>query len=242
MEELIDYYNKWGRKLLVFSIPCWIFLAFIFSFISEEVSELITELVNNPSIKYINQANEQKIEQMFSLVVDFFAPTTIVAALYFTILNYIDHKGWKIKFPQYDVSGEWLDITKYTKKLDHCGWASLDQAGVPSPVRIKQTCHIIEILPSTGDKFTWHSLSANWDKNNNLKILYEVEYYGGLQRHGYPERRIGYESMRICTTGLLAGKRPNKMVGKFWQCINDDNKPVYMGDVVYERKMDEIYL
>lgn len=236
MTELKDYYNKWKDKLLLLSIPCWLILAVVFFPINDIFSGLLAGWADNPDIKYITQNNEQIFYYIFSLLLDFLAPTTITVILFSCCINYIDQKGWKKKFPQYDVSGEWLDITKYTKSFDQSGWTELKQNNVPSPVRIKQTCQTIEVLPSIGDDFAWHSLSAAWDSSNNLKILYEVEYYGSLREKGYPEKRIGYESMRIYETGLDADRPPCKMVGKFWHCICDDGKPVYMGDVVYERE------
>ncbi|MCM1232498.1 MAG: hypothetical protein NC489_20435 [Ruminococcus flavefaciens] len=241
MTELKNYYNKWREKLMLLSIPCWLILVLVFSCINDIFSRCLAYWVNNPNITYINQSNEMFFYSIFNLFLDFVAPTTITVILFSRCLNYINQKGWRKKFPQYDVSGEWLDMTRYTKSFDQNGWTELKQNNVPSPVRIKQTCQTIEVLPSTGKDFTWYSLSADWDDSNSLKILYEVEYYGHLREKGYPEKRIGYESMRICENGSDTGKQPHKMVGKFWHCICDDGKPIYMGDVEYKRKPDGHY-
>lgn len=238
MPELKDYYNKWRETLLILCILCWIILSAVFCFINEAFSNLLGMWIDNPNIEWVNQGNEQILYYIFDLLIDFAAPTTITVILFSVSLNYINQNGWKKKFPQYDVNGEWADITTYIKGLNGRGWINLEQKNVPSPVQIKQTCQTIEVLPSIGENFVWHSLSADWDNNNNLKILYEVEYYGKLQKEGYPEKRIGYESMRIDMNKLSTDNRPCKMVGKFWHCISDDGKPIYMGDVVYERKGD----
>ena len=34
-------------------------------------------------------------------------------------------------------------------------------------------------------------------------------------------------------------QKPVKMVGKFWHCCVADGQPVYMGDVTYERDIEQ---
>jgi len=235
VKELKDYYEKSKNTLLLVSIPLWVVLAVVFFFLGEGISAWFASLAVNPNITWITPENEKITQYIFSLLIDFAAPTSIVVAFYFGTLKYIDSTGWKKKFPQYDVSGEWYDVTTYSKGIDANGWTTSNRKSVPSPVRIEQSCQSIEVLPSIGNDFEWHSLSADWDERKNLKILYEVEYYQALQDQGYPERRIGYESMHIYSTGVAQKKKPDKMVGKFWHCLAYDGKPMYMGDVVYQR-------
>ena len=235
MKELKAYYNRWRERLLFISIPIWALLAFISFCINEKISTIFDENGIIQNIVWITQDNKMVFSYIFSLLIDFIAPTSIVVTLYLIIINYINRKSWKKKFPHLDVSGEWLDTTTYTREIGKTGWKQINERDVPSPVRINQTCLKIEILPSIGENFMWHSLLADWNDDNNLKILYEVEYYGNLQGQGFPERRIGCESMYIYTNDFSENKRPYKMVGKFWHCISYDGAPMYMGCVTYER-------
>ncbi len=237
MKELKDYYETWKRRMLILSLICWLILLIPFNCINENISNVLANWIANPNIPCIFMKNETIIQQILNLLLGYAAPTSITIGLYYLILNYIDTKRWKKKFPQYDVDGEWSDVTTYTKQLDGSGWKSEKESNVPSPVRIKQTCQKIEVMASIGEDFKWHSLLADWDYANKLNILYKVEYYGNLQEKGYPECRIGYESMDIYTTDLKGKQRPRKMVGQFWHCLSSDGKPMFMGDVVYKRDL-----
>lgn len=82
----------------------------------------------------------------------------------------------------------------------------------------------------------FYSILADWDERNNLNILYKAIYYDSLQEQGFPESRFGYEELHIDKHGLTTGQKPRKIIGKFWHCLSRDGKPVFMGDVVYERR------
>lgn len=233
MKELKDYYENWKKKLLLYYVPVWIVLVFVCYQINQLSANILLSLADNPKITWISIDNIDFIEYFVSLFVEHVAPTSGAVALYFYTLKYINEKGWKKKFPIYDISGIWNDTTTYTNKIDDKGWMRLSGKSVPSPVIIEQTCNKVEIVSSVGNDFKWYSLLADCDYNNTLRIFYTVEYYSKLQKDGYPERRMGYECMDIIEYG--SDNKPCKMVGKFWHCISDDGKPTFMGDVVYER-------
>lgn len=234
MPELIEYYETWKRHLLIISIVCFLILTLIFISLESLLKVLITALVSDTIIAWMNGENKQFIKTIVSLLFSYAAPATITCLFYFKALDYIDKKRWKKKYPQYDISGVWSDHTTYAKCLSAFGWKDSNEKTIPSPVVIRQTCHEIQIKPSAGSDFKWESLSANFI-NNELNILYRVDYNVHLRREGYPEYRCGYERMTIDPTQLDKKGRPTKMVGQFWHCISDDNKPMYLGDVVYSR-------
>lgn len=238
MEELKKYYKNCKNKIFVGSIACWLIFSMVFSFLNEELTKLLIKLANDPEITYITNYNIDIIKYIISIVIDIFAPTSLVIALYIFTLKYIDEKRWKKKFPQYDISGEWHDITTYTQKIDENGWKTLNNQSVPSPVCIKQTCNTVSVTSSIGEDFKWYSLIADWNDRGALEIFYKVEYFANLQKEGYPEERRGFECMDICRDSMHGKEKPSKMIGKFWHCISFDGKPMYMGDVIYERKID----
>ncbi len=237
MKELKEYYKKRADIVLICCLAFWFILAISYYFFSTTISDWIISEANNQNNIWIQQDNLSLIQFTANFFLGLIAPTTLVSIIYKFFLKYIDEKGWKKKFPQYNISGEWLDTTTYTKALTNTGWNEFypNNKNIPSTIIIKQTCRTIHIPPSHGKNFTWHSLSANWDEYNNLIILYEVEYFSDLQNKGYPESRIGFEKMQIDTSNQSAHNYPQRMAGKFWHCISDDQKPIYMGDVVYER-------
>lgn len=233
MKILMDYYNKWKNRLLLYYFLVWIVFVLIGYLFNQLISGVLTMLATNSQISWITIYNLDFIEYFVSLFVEIAAPTSVTIALYNYTLKYINEKGWKKKFPQYDISGEWSDITTYTKQIDDSGWKKLNGKTVLSPVIIRQKCNKVEVKTSVGNDFKWYSLLADWDNKSALRIFYTVEYYGKLQKKGYPESRIGYECMDIFEYGK--DNKPCKMVGKFWHCISDDGKPIFMGDVVYKR-------
>lgn len=241
MKELKDYYEKSKRKWLKWCMLAWTFFTIIFNFIKEVISNSFTTWATNPNVTWINLNSEKYFQEVLTLVFVCVAPTTIALTSYFAILNYINKIGWKKKFPQNDVSGEWLDTTTYTKSLgdQKDGWVMSNKVSISSPIHIEQTCQTVKVKPSIGIAFEWHSILADWDDKNNLNILYTVEYNESLQEKEYPERRTGYEKMSIDTVGLSAKQKPRKMVGKFWHCLSWDGKPMHMGDVIYERKLTQ---
>jgi len=230
MKVLKDYYEKCKNEWFERSIVIWAFLTLFFIFLNEWLSTSIIVLVADPTVLWITK-------NVFVLLLGCVAPTAITITLYFSILDYINREQWKKKFPQYDVSGEWDDTTIYTESI---GSQSMDRVtpnkSVSSPVHITQTCKTIKIDPSIGDDFEWHSITADWDDHGALNILYKVEYKGALRAIGYPANRFGYESMHIDKKGLDKKQKPHTMSGKFWHCLADDGKPMYMGDVTYKRK------
>lgn len=233
MNTLMKYYNHCKKKILLFCFVLWAFLIVLLYFLNGYV----LQWANNIST-YFPFLNKGIVEYILSLLLNCIAPTSIATFSYFNLLNYVNQKGWRKKYPQYDINGEWLDRTTYTKQLDGGGWKDLKAQSVPSPVIIEQTCKTIKIGSSVGEDFRWYSLLAEWDDNDSLKIFYVVEYYSRLQKKGYPENRKGYEYMTIKRTPSDSKKKPNKMVGKFWHCISNDQKPMYMGDVTYTRTSD----
>jgi hypothetical protein len=157
-------------------------------------------------------------------------PPSIVFLGYRFLLDHINKECWKKKYPQYNVSGEWEGTTTYTGKFDekftHVQYVK------KSIVNIVQTCESIKIEPSIGKDFECHSIAAEWGDDKSLNILYKVEYKENSRSKGYSERRSGYESMHIEKSDF---KEALKMSGKFWHCVADDKKPMYMGDVIYKR-------
>jgi len=153
--------------------------------------------------------------------------------VYYFIINKIKHKTWKKVFPQYDVSGKWEGELVFTKNIGETdkGWKKLYEIKAATPVIIEQTCETIKILTAGSDDLSWHSILADWDDRNNLDILYEVQYNLAMQQKGFPESRVGREHMYI----EYDGAKPHRMRGKFWHCIADDGKPIYIGEIVYER-------
>lgn len=230
MEVLKNYYNEcvrcWSRRIIFI----WAFLTIISCLINEILSDVVSCLVKNHTISFITQDNEKYFRYFIIVLFMCFAPTGISVVIYSGILNRINKKGWKKKFPNLDLDGKWTESTTYAK----CFGGQYAERVASSPVHICQTCQNIEVKPSIGKGFEWHSIIA--DINNScLEILYKVEYSDNLQYEGYPERRFGYESMHIDFSELSPKGKPCKMIGKFWHCVADDGKPMYMGDVVYER-------
>lgn len=238
MKELKDYYNNWRRKLQVLSVPIWLLLSLIFLNLNELITEYMNKWANN-EINVITKENLLVFKLILDLLLDFIAPTSIVILFYSLVLKYVDEKGWKKKYPEYDISGKWRDVTYYTQYLDKKGLSNIDtKHNELSPVIIEQTCRKVRIKDSIGDGFKWYSLLCDWN-GSNLDILYTVEYFSSLQQRGYPEKRYGYECMCIDTKDQQPKESPRKMVGKFWHCCSADGKPVYMGDVTYERDIEE---
>lgn len=234
MKELKNYYNKRKNFLQVILVPVWLLLCIIFSKINDFIAALFYEFTTN-KIGIITTENLFVFELILDVLLDLIAPTTIIFLVYGKLLQYIDEKAWKKKYPQFDISGNWNDTTYYTRNLDTNGLSIVNRKNkASSPVIIKQTCHKVSIQDSIGKDFKWYSILCDWN-GNNLDILYAVEYYSSLQELGYPEKRYGYECMCIDTKEMNNTEKPSRMVGKFWHCCSSDGKPVYMGDVVYER-------
>ena len=244
MPKLLEYYNKWQSKLQKLSFTTWTLLTLIMTFLggalgneipnalakwaSNTTSSWLSSLLNSPDIMVAAQG---LLKWLLALA----APTAIVVSAYNRILNRIDTKSWKRKFPEYDIGGEWKDTTTYTKSLEGAkGWEETQIIG-KSTVIFEQTCRQIKILPSDGTGFKWQSIVVDWDAKDELHILYDVEYRDNMQQNAYPASRTGYEKMHIDRTGLSAKQKPHKMSGQFWHCIQADGNPMYLGDVVYER-------
>ena len=233
MKELKTYYDEWKKKLLYFSLITNAALVLLFSYLDNVLSRLLESLVSMVSF-----FDNQIVFYVINLIVGYIAPTSISIGLYFYLLNCVNTKWWKKKFPQYDIDGEWDDNTVYTRQFTNNGAKKVTNTSVPSPVRIYQTCTSIKIEPSVGQDFMWRSLMAEWDANEALMIFYEVEYYSSLQqKNGYPQNRRGYEYMTIDRSNSNMNKKPQKLVGQFWHCVANDGKPIYMGDVTYTRKL-----
>ena len=238
MKELKEYYKKWKTRLQIILVPIWLLLSLAFFELNELIAKYIGVLATN-QIQIITQDNALIFNLILEILLDMIAPAAIVFGVYSFALKYVNEKGWKKKYPEYDISGAWKDTTYYTQYLDKSGLSSINtKHSELSPVIIEQTCDKIKIKESVGEGFKWYSLLCDWN-GSNLDILYAVEYYASLQDKGYPEKRYGFESMCIDTKKQQPKERPSKMVGKFWHCCSADGKPVYMGDVVYERDIAE---
>lgn len=235
MKELKDYYDSWKKKAWILSLICWVILVAVFYSIDVLISNVLTIWANDPNVLWIDSKNIDFIKYIITLLLGFITPTSVTVFIYFQILNYINKKGWKKKFPHYDVSGTWTDITTYTKRLGKDGWEVLLDKSISSPAIIEQTCQHILIKNSVGEDFRWYSILADWNENGALEIFYKVEYSNKLQLQGYPECRVGYERMNIQNDGQTNNQRPTVMRGQFWHCLASDEKPVYMGDVVYKK-------
>lgn len=234
MKELKDYYKKCKRNIRMLLVPTWLFLYIISSYLNDILSVFLNKCAIN-EIGIITQENLLIFNLILDVLLDFIAPTTIIVSVYGLLLRYIDKKAWKKKYPQFDISGKWNDTTYYTRYLDANGLSVINREHkASSPVIIEQTCHKVSIQDSIGKSFKWYSILCDWN-SNNLDILYAVEYYSSLQEKGYSEKRYGYECMCIDTKEMNNTEKPSRMVGKFWHCCSSDGKPVYMGDVVYER-------
>ena len=245
MPELLKYYKEQETKYLALSIPAWIILTLLFIGIESLLSAGIPVLLTNSAIptkysvlsSWLNNSNTQIFaEELVKWLLTFVTPAGIVTVSYFHILKVVDTKCWKRKYPEYDISGEWQDITTYTQCLDSDGWIDrYPEKTAVSTVIFDQTCRKIEILPSDGEGFAWQSIAVHWDYQKELHILYQVRYTNIMQQKGFPASRTGYERMHIDKTGLPRNQKPNIMRGQFWHCIALDGKPMYLGDVKYER-------
>lgn len=225
MKELMEFYKKWKKIVIIICFFLWLFFLWIFSLVDDGISDFINQNIVNEGIAKI-------VEYVFDVLFDLGAPTTIIYGIYCKIMKSINEDYWKKFFPELDISGEWEDITIYTKQFDDYGIKKISDTKVPSPVKISQTCKKIEIQQSVGEDFMWYSLMTDW-QNDKLIILYKVEYNSNLQSKGFPEQRIGVECMSVKDIGVNG--RPTKMVGNFHHCVYDDNKPIFMGDVIYKR-------
>lgn len=235
MKQLKEYYKNSKKNIQKILFVVWIVLYLIFSRIDTCLSDCINQCATNGTI---TQGQLAVIELLKGCLLDFIAPATIVYGIYKKAIKYIDEKRWKKKYPELDISGVWDDRTKYTQFLDINGLSDINTENSElSPVIIEQTCREIKIGASIGDGFKWYSVLCGWD-DEQLDILYAVEYFATLQDKGYPEKRYGYESMCIDKKELQPKQRPNKMVGKFWHCCSADGKPIYMGEVMYERNIE----
>ena len=235
MPELVEYYDKWSKWLLLISIICFLALTLIFSIADSCISGFIESLAADEKIPWINTENKQIIVVIISLLISRVAPISVSGLIYFKWLDYIDKEYWKKRFPQYDISGTWDDNTTYTDSISLDGWKKLKSNSIPSPVIIEQTCHKVKIKISAGKDFTWRSISADYI-DGELNILYRVDYNEGLRKRGYPSQRYGYERMVIDSTLHDNKGKPMKMIGRFSHCAANDNYPIYIGDVVYERE------
>lgn len=234
MGELKEYYEQWKRNLLWICISIGIIMSILFFKLSNYLVEGLQNIINNDTLPYINSENEVVFKFFLQYFLGLFTPGGIVFFIYTKVLKYINEDAWKKRFPNYNIDGKWDDISEYTGEFSKNGYKALKGKKVPSPVIIKQTCEDIKIESSVGKDFTWESLMAFLD-GQRLKIFYKVEYKNSLQIDGYPEYRIGYEEMVIDMSNLSRNQKPNKLSGQFWHCVQNDSKPMYMGDVIYRR-------
>ena len=238
MKTLKKYYAESKKKLICYCIPLWLILLHMCFALNVIFADIMMGFAQKNTVTVILN-HMDFFKYLLSLAIGFCSPTGITIAIYYVVLNYINKKRWKKRFPEFDISGTWIDNSYYTRKLGEKGWEQLRNEAVPAPVIIEQTCESVSVKMSVGEDFRWYSLLAVWNDNNELEIFYRADYYTRLQEKGYPEFRIGYECMSVCTEALDEEKRPCKMKGKFWHCISYDGKPMYMGDVIYERGYED---
>lgn len=234
MKKLEKYYEQWKHSFFKVCIFIWVIMSIFFFMLSNYLVERLQIISNDNIILFINSKNEILFEFLLQYFLGLIAPSGFIILIYVFVLNYINKTAWKRKFPNYNIDGEWNDVTEYTIQFDSNGYKTLKEKKVPSPVIINQTCKSIEIVPSVGKDFTWHSLLTELE-GQQLKIFYKVTYKKSLQEKGFPEYRFGYEEMVIDISNLTSKQKPNKMSGQFWHCVQNDSKPMYMGDVTYKR-------
>lgn len=234
MKELEEYYEQWKSTFLKVCIFIWVIISIFLFMLSKYLVEMLQSISYSNTISCINSENEILFEYLLQYVLGLIAPTGFIILIYVFVIGHINKSAWKRKFPNYNIDGEWNDITEYTVEFSPNGYKTLKEKKVPSPVIIKQTCKGIEIAPSVGKDFTWQSILAELE-GQRLKIFYKVTYKKSLQEKGFPEYRIGYEEMVIDTSNLSSKQIPSKMSGQFWHCVQNDSKPMYMGDVTYRR-------
>ena len=228
MKELKNYYDKSKSKWFGISVFAWAILTIIFNFIEKELSNWIATWTTDQNLTSLTQS-------LLVFLFAYVAPSTIALVSYFSILDYINKKGWKKKFPQYDINGEWVGTISFTKSINDTGWNISNKKSETIPVHIEQTCNTLRIKPSVGDNMAFYSILADWDERDRLNILYKAEYYKNLREQGFPEYRFGYEELHIDSKGLTPKQKPLKITGIFRHCLTDDGKSIFMGDVTYER-------
>jgi hypothetical protein len=239
MKKLMDYYNERQKKLYGQSIAIWVFLTAFLTWAERTIEDFLSNHSNSGMSSWLSSLFQSPntqilMEAILKWLIALFAPTAIVTLIFYFRLKIVDTKSWKRKYPQYDISGEWQDTTTYVECLDHSGWSKITHK-CESTVIFEQTCRCLKIIPSDGNGFMWKSIAVDWDNQDELNILYQVQYTGALRGNGYPKNRIGYEAMHIDRTGLTERQRPHIMRGRFQHCIDSDGKPMFSGDVVYER-------
>lgn len=217
MHELEQYLNEREKLInnLMVKIPIGV-IAICISVL------LITDFDSNSKLKYIHILGKS-----LSIL-------GIICVIISTkVKQYYTETKWKSVFPKYDIEGDWTDVTKYTNEILTSGFKNISDKAV-GIVRFKQTGSNIRIEPSPSKDLSWYSNIVEW-KDDKLMIFYTVDYFETKRKIGYPHKRVGYEEMTIESYDSKTGK-PNKMKGKFFHCISDDGKPMYMGDVIYTRE------
>jgi len=222
MKELKNYYRKWKRITFWMSLVIFIVLAIIFQALNEYVATHIA------GMDFLGR-------MVIGVLLSAATPIGITLGGGKLWLMYVNNKRWKKKYPEYDVSGKWDNVSTYTHEAVIVGNTG---KGCPSPAsvetNIKQTCHSIEIEVFSNNELSWHSILADWNDKKYLEILYKVDYKEIKRKQGSPNERFGYEKMRIHTPP--DGEKPKMMSGDFWHCVENDGKPMYMGAVTYTRK------
>ena len=97
MRELKDYYEKRKGYALLFCIACWVILAFVFYHINDGILCFFDKLSTDTKIAIINENNKSFYSYILNLLIGFVTPTSIATFIYFSLLNYIDKKGWSYK-------------------------------------------------------------------------------------------------------------------------------------------------
>lgn len=243
MVKLQEYYEDQQSKLFRWSIAIWMLLTMIMTWaggvFSIWMADGFAKWASSPQVSSIlgSEATRTFVQGIGRWLFALIAPTAIVFGLYRRSCRKADTKWWKKKYPEYDIDGEWLDTTTYTRSVTEYGWNTPAIGTSQSTVRFRQTCSKVEIQPSDGDGFMWQSIAMSWDEQDAIHILYQVTYTELLKKKGYPAGRVGYERMHVDRSGLAPKEKPSRMSGHFYHCVADDSKPMYLGDVVYERKV-----
>jgi len=163
MKELKKYYETSKREWLCIIVSGWVILIIIFNIIGVVFSKLVTTWITDQDVK----SNFEILLVFLSALV----PTTIALVSYFSILDHINKEGWKKKFPQYDINGEWVGTISFTRGINDTGWNLSNKKSESIPVHIEQTCNTLRIKPSVGDNMTFYSILADFNYPNIPKNI-----------------------------------------------------------------------
>lgn len=223
--RLTEYYKSKAASAFNNSIVIWVVYSVLLLILKNFISNLVPAA---DKFQY-----HEIVSFALTTVLGTVGATTVTKYGYKRYLKYVNEKGWKKKFPEYDLSGEWMETTSYNDVITSQSPGSAGRT-LSSKVIIEQDCNHISIKNSPGPHFTWYSITADIGEDDCLNILYKVEYIHQVQRDfNYPEDRVGYERMHVVKWG--PDGRPTRMEGTYRHCVSNDGKPSFTGSVEYVR-------